>query len=232
MSDPLSEQLWRHRLALHWDIPFDALRALLPAGVEPLPVDGRCWVTLQAMTVEEATIRAPLPLPSLPPFHQVEVRTLVSRKGEAGLWALSVDNSSEVVIAGARLAFRLELLSSDITLECEGGEEPTCHLAARRRTPDPVSARISWRAVPPERVAGRGTLQEALLGVPVVFARSEGALYRTRMEQEPLRVRKAEVLSLEETYLWAAGIPRPAAGPVADAIETSRVRIYPPERVE
>ena len=232
MADHLSEQLWRHRLALHWDVPFDAVRGLLPAGVEPLPVDGHCWVTLQAMSVEEATINTPLPLPSLPLFHQVEVRTLVSRKGEAGLWALSIDNSSEAVITGAKMAFRLDLLSADITLECEGGEEPTCHLAARRRTPDPVSARIAWRAIPPDRVVGHGTLQEALLGVPVVFARSEGALYRTRVEHEPVRVRKAELLELDETYLWAAGITRPPAGPVADAIETTRVRVYPPERIE
>src|SRR5690606_7514720 len=101
-------QIWRYVLFLHWSIPPERLRPLLPPGLELDLYRGEAYVGLVPFTM---TGVRPVLTPSIPfvsSFHETNLRTYVHVEGrDPGVWFFSLDAASTLAVIGARAALSL-----------------------------------------------------------------------------------------------------------------------------
>lgn len=84
-------QEWRDAIFIHWKIPFETLRPLIPKELTPDSYNGEYYVSLVAFTMKN--IR-PRHLPAFPPvstFHEINLRTYTKHENKAGVYFLSIE---------------------------------------------------------------------------------------------------------------------------------------------
>ncbi len=96
-------QTWRDLLFVHWEVPVELLRSLVPP---PLSIDvfqGRAYVGLVPFTMHDVRF-GPLPVDD---FLETNLRTYVHAEGVPGVWFFSFDAQSRMAVWGARAFYRL-----------------------------------------------------------------------------------------------------------------------------
>src|SRR6266576_3244006 len=114
-ATPWLLQNWHHLLFLHWEIPPAELQALLPPGVHLDTFDGKAYAGLVPFTITGVRPIFTPPLPWVSEFHEVNVRTYVHHEGrDPGVWFFSLDASSVLAVAAARLTYKLPYFNAQI----------------------------------------------------------------------------------------------------------------------
>jgi uncharacterized protein len=233
---PVMYQSWRQLLFLHWEVPADSLRRLLPPALELDRFEGRAFVGLVPFTMKRVR---PAGLPSvrgLSHFHETNVRTYVHFRGrEPGVWFFSLDAANAIGAALGRLWFALPYFFARMSLDSEGsGVGLRLSYASDRLYPDPRPAmtRIEAEVRSPVEPAKLGTLEYFLAERYLLYSTSkDGALFKGRVHHSSYPLQVAEVRSLEESALHAAGIERPDASPLAHYARGVDVEVFGLDRV-
>lgn len=90
-------QEWNNVLFLHWEVPYEDLRMLVPSQLEIDSFEGRYYGSLVAFTMQK--IR-PHNLPAvkfISDFHEINIRTYIRNGGKQGVYFLNIE-------AGKRLS--------------------------------------------------------------------------------------------------------------------------------
>src|SRR4028118_1160406 len=114
---PIMHQRWGSLLFMHWPVPAELLRPLIP---EPLVVDtheGLAWVGITPFTMWGVRPAFAPPLPFLSESHELNVRTYVHLDGVPGVWFFSLDAGNAAAVLGARVAFHLPYFRARTSLE-------------------------------------------------------------------------------------------------------------------
>ena len=206
-SGEIIDMKWRHLLFLHWQVPIQSLRELVPEGLEIDTFAGNAYVGLVPFTMPEASPWSVVPaISGVTNFHEVNVRTYVRHGSDRGVWFFSLDAASRLAVAAARATFRLPYFFASIEMEVNG---QSVHYESRRRWPKPLPAdcRLDYRiAGGATRTSADGSLEHFLVERYLLFTESGGKLYRGRVHHQPYALQEAELESLQETLVWAAGI--------------------------
>ncbi len=230
-------QNWQHLLFLHWEIPPSELQALVPAGLTIDTFEGKAYVGLVPFTMTGVRPVLTPPLPGVSSFHEVNVRTYLHRDGrDPGVWFFSLDASSTLAVAAARAAYNLPYFHAKI--DFDASKDPLPKIAFRSHRDDPRGsspAHLHVRYAPSDGVvapAPVGTLEHFLVERYILYAQDESHhLHRARVHHQPYPVQRAEVMELDETLVWAAGVRRSDAAPIRHYAREVNVKVYPPERV-
>jgi uncharacterized protein len=243
-------QNWRHLLFLHWEVPFDVLRALIPAQLSIDMFDGRAYVGLVPFTM---TGVRPIWSPSIPPlsdFHEVNVRTYVHLNGaDPGVWFFSLDAANAIAVRVARTTFKLPYYFANIDLQCSSVSGPcdcntlgppsgtppeVLEYRSSRRWPQPVPAEcaIRYRPTGTAGPSAVGTLEHFLAERYLLYTVDGRGLFRGQVHHTPYPLQAADVESLDESMIAAAGIDRPAASPLAHYAFGVDVDIFGLDRVQ
>jgi uncharacterized protein YqjF (DUF2071 family) len=233
---PIMRQNWHELLFLHWVVPPDALRPLLPPGLELDTFAGRAYVGLVPFTM---TGVRPVLLPPFAPlsnFHETNVRTYVHRAGrDPGVWFFSLDAANSVAVRVARAWYKLPYHFARMSLRKEEDAQTAAsiHYRTERLWPGPLPAQCEVEYTPsgPVQQAEVGTLEHFLAERYLLYACANGRLYRGRVHHPPYPLQAAVVHALKENMIAAAGIARPDEAPMAHYAREVRVRIYPLRRV-
>jgi uncharacterized protein YqjF (DUF2071 family) len=226
---------WHHLLFLHWPVEPDALRALLPPGLELDLFQGRAYVGFVPFTM---TAVRPHPLLRFVPgrarfenFHEANVRTYVRCGEVSGVWFFSLDTASRPAVCWARAWFHLPYFYARMSLRRRGG---AIEYSLRRRWPRPWPARCRVRYMPTgsPAPAAPGTLEHFLIERNWLFSHARGHLWRGRVRHRPYQLQPVKLQFCEENCLAAAGIARPATPPLAHYARRVQTEICPLERVE
>jgi uncharacterized protein YqjF (DUF2071 family) len=215
-------QKWRDLLFVHWPIPASVLRPLIPAQLELDLFDGTAYVGLVPFRM---TGVRPVGLPAvagLSTFAETNVRTYVRLADhDPGVWFFSLEAANAVAVHLARRLFHLPYHFARMFLEHQprtGPPEPATILySGTRRWPGPLPASYMVRARPvgPIQPATMGTLEHFLVERYILFTAWDNRLYKGYVHHRPYPLQSAEVFSLDETLLAAAGIERPDVAPLA-----------------
>ncbi|MYS20330.1 MULTISPECIES: YqjF family protein [unclassified Streptomyces] len=210
---PLMTQWWLDLAFVHWPVEPSRVAGLLPPGVRPDTLDGVTYVGLVAFRMHRVGwFRLP-GVPYLGTFPETNVRLYsVDRQGRRGVVFRSLDAARLIPVAVGRGVFRLPYVWSRMSIR---RERDVVTYAGTRRWPGPRGAhsRISLRigeplARPTELehfLTARWGMHNALLGRSVYVPNAH--------PRWPLH--RAELLTLDEDLVAAAGIGGPLGDPVS-----------------
>lgn len=219
-------QTWRHVTFLHWAYEPDAVQRLLPEGLRVDVVDGRAWVGLTPFSVEGFRVPGLPALPLVSQFPETNLRTYVrAPNGAEGLWFLSIEVASLLMVVGARLPLGVPYLPADMRVEAA----ETVVYQSRRLSGD-AHHRIEVR--PGDRVEQLPERDAQLLGRWRAFTRRAGRLLAVPVEHEPWPVHAATLVDLEESVTRAAGLPTPEGLPLVHHAPCVHARLGLPRLVQ
>jgi uncharacterized protein YqjF (DUF2071 family) len=200
-------QNWSSPLFCSWRLPPDRVRPLVPAELELDLRDGEAWVSLVPLEMEKVGLEKPkLPLPSLEPFPEVNLRTYVRHNGVAGVYFLSLECGQLMVDLGAKLLFHLPYHPADVSI---GRDGEWFHCESEGKSPGGAPARFDCRYRPIGEPArpGPGSLEEFLTERYSMFVVDRGKVLRGDVKHEPWRVQGAEIQLKTNTITPAYGLP-------------------------
>jgi uncharacterized protein YqjF (DUF2071 family) len=229
----LMHQNWHHLLFLHWEVPAAELQKLIPPQLTIDTFDGKAYVGLVPFTLSGVRPVMTPPLPWISSFHEVNVRTYVHRDGrDPGIWFFSLDASSMIAVAAARAAYKLPYFQSDIEF---AAAKEISFASKRNDERGTMPANGHFRYKPTDGVvtnAAPGTIDYFLLERYVLYSRDEDHnLFRARVYHQPYPMQRVDVLELDETLIWAAGIKRSESVASRHYASEVNVKVYPLERV-
>lgn len=229
----LLHQNWHHLMFLHWDVPAAELQKLIPPELTIDTYEGKAYVGLVPFTMTGVRPVMTPPLPWVSSFHEVNVRTYVHFAGRApGVWFFSLDASSAIAVAAARAAYKLPYFHSQIEFTATNEAIPKVDFLSQRddsQGAKPANARLRYQ--PMDGVvssASPGTIEHFLLERYVLYTQdADHRVHRARVHHQPYPVQRAEILELDETLIWAAGIKRSEAIPLRHYAREVNVKVYP-----
>lgn len=222
-------QRWAKLLFLHWPIPAETLRPLIPRELEIDTFEGTAYVGLVPFTMTGLRPVGLPPLPVLSDCHETNVRTYVHHRGrDPGVWFFSCDASNGTAVRIARMLWKLNYVRARIDL---ARNNETTDYRLERAEKGPGRLRVSYSPVGVPAPSVPGTLQHFLVERYILYTGLGRELVTGRVWHPPYPVQPAVVHALEETMLAANRIPRPAGPPIAHYASEVRTRIHPPRRL-
>ena len=226
---PIMYQSWGKLLFMHWQVPIEALRPVIP---RPLAIDtyeGETWIGLIPFTLWDVRPRFMPSLPGISNFHELNVRTYVHLNGIPGIWFFSLDANSQLAVMGARTLFQLPYYYASIDLE---QHEKTIICTSRRRDgKSPAAFHATWTIGADMPQAEPGSLDFFLVERYCLYTSHKGRLYRCRVSHEPWPLQQARLSKYDSNVLEANGLPTPKGEPLLHGGGPVHVETWPLERV-
>lgn len=205
---------WHDLAFLHWPVPEQALRRLLPPGVELDTFDGTAWLGVVPFRMTGVRPRFVPSIPWFSAFPEINVRTYVTVQGTPGVWFFSLDATSPVAVRGARWSWNLPYYGAEIrSIHRDGWID----YSSRRTQRGGGEARFSacYRPIHPVAVSKPGTLEYWLTERYCLYACGRLGLLRGDIHHLPWPLQAAEVELRANTMTRPIGVELPSTPPVA-----------------
>jgi uncharacterized protein YqjF (DUF2071 family) len=216
-SDPsapgpvVMRQSWNHLFFLHWVVPPDQLRSLLPPGLTIDEHEGDSHVAIVGFLMDAVRPRLLPSLPWISFFRELNVRLYVrDPEGRPGVFFLSLDCDRAVAVWIARTFFSLPYRHASIDF---GATQEEFTFRCRRRGTRQGSAEYAWQPVSTPRVSKPGTLDFHLLERYRFFTHRHGELHEGRVRHPPYEVAHARFSRWSGLPLAWNGLPLPERPP-------------------
>jgi uncharacterized protein YqjF (DUF2071 family) len=226
-------QNWSDLLFLHWPVCPNFLRPLVPQQLDLDLFEGTAYVGLIPFTMTGVRPIGLPPVRGVSAFHETNVRTYVHyRGGGPGVWFFSLDAASSIAVTLARSLFHLPYHRANMFLEREpvqmSNQVASIVYAGVREWPEPLPASYTIRATPEGTVqpAPTGTLEHFLVERYILYALGNDRLFQGYVHHTPYPLQPAQVHSLDESLLIAAGIARPEIIPLAHFSTGVKVEVF------
>lgn len=215
---PAGYQRWRDLLFVHWAVPAEALRPLVPPELTIDTFGGKAWVGLVPFHMTGVRPAWSPAVPRISTFHETNVRTYVHRDGrDPGVWFFSLDAASSLAVRVARFWWHLPYFRSRMRVH---RREARIAYQGRRLWPEPAGAgyRIESEIGEPlatarsDGASETATLEFFLVERYLLYARAaNGSLWRGQVHHAPYPLRAARLAAFDETMLITARIETPGA---------------------
>ncbi len=204
---------WVDLLFAHWPVEADALRPLIPDGLEVDLFDGRAYLGIVPFRMEDVGPRF-LPAPPVAgAFPEINVRTYVRQEGRPGVWFLSLDAASRVAVEGARASFHLPYFEASMSVGRVREVVDYRSIRIDRRGP-PARFEARYRPIGPVELAAPGSLEAFLTDRQRLFAVDDaGRLTRTEIRHRPWPLQPAAARIERETMAASHGLVLPDEPP-------------------
>jgi uncharacterized protein YqjF (DUF2071 family) len=236
---PIGYHHWTDLLFVHWRLPADLVRTLLPIELTLDTWEGDAWVGLVPFYMSGVRPWWSPPVPGVSSFCETNVRTYVHYRGrDPGVWFFSLDASNSLAVRVARWRWHLPYFRSQMNLDRAGD---SIRYASRRLWPGTAGCGCAIRATvglllghelpTRELPAGRalpGTLEHFLIERYILYAcPAPGRLLAGRVHHGPYPIREARLEAIEENVLAATGLAPPAPPCHAAFSDGVKVEIFP-----
>jgi len=193
-------QTWQHLLFMHWSVPIDLLRSLIPQQLEIDTYQGQAWLAVVPFRMCDVYPAGTFAVPWLSAFAELNVRTYVIRDGKPGVWFFSLDAANRLAVRLARTWFHLPYFHADMTCRkviTEANSDEVLYYSQRTH-PNAATAELEARYNPiaPSFEAQPGSLEYFLTARYCLYAADpRGQLYRGEIDHAawPLQLAQAQV---------------------------------------
>lgn len=204
-------QSWIDLLFIHWPVPTEVLRPLVPEALTIQEFDGTSWIGVVPFRMAGVMRRALPDIPGVSAFPELNVRLYVEANGKPGVWFLSLDATNSLAVWAARRFFHLPYHRADMSLVRRG--EDIVYNSKRRGGSAQFSA--TYRPVGEPYEASPGTLEHWLTERYCLYALSPvGKLLRNDVHHVPWPLQQAEASIEQNTMLDPFELTLPETAPV------------------
>jgi uncharacterized protein YqjF (DUF2071 family) len=211
---------------MHWSIPAERLRPLIPAPLSIDTFDGEAWIGVIPFTIWGARPLALPPIPGLSAFHELNVRTYVHYRGVPGVWFFSLDANSRLAVWAARRFYHLPYRVARMALEQDNNRIDYSSERTESGFP-PANLKTSWSIGQPLAASQPGSLQYFLTERYCLYAENRGSLFRCRIFHRPWPLKTASLHRYESTMVESLGLAEPSGEPLLHYAEKLSVEIWP-----
>lgn len=185
---------------MHWEVPINVVRDLVPSSLSIDVFAGRAFVGLVPFTMHAVRL-GPMPVAD---FLETNLRTYVHAEGIPGVWFFSLDAQSRLAVWGGRTFYRLPYFQA--SMGCRRGEgswEYRSHRNAGYADLD-----VQWSLIDEQpHSAEVGTLEHFLIERYALYGQTRGqGVYRVRVHHPPWPLQRARLGRLTTTIPAAAGL--------------------------
>lgn len=222
---------WRDLAFLHWPIAPEEIRAVVPEPLEVDTFDGQAWIGVVPFRMADVRLRLAPPVPTAADFEELNVRTYVRSGERAGIWFLSLDAASRLVVRGARFTCNLPYFHAAMAARRSGEKIEYRSRRTHRHAP---AAEFSGRYWPtgPVAPAWHGSLEHWLAERYCLFTVGRGdKVFQLDVHHRrwPLQPGAAEIGT--NTMAEAAGVSLPAQPPLVHYAAKLDVLAWPPMKI-
>jgi uncharacterized protein len=224
----IQAQTWSDILFAHWPVPVEALRAVLPDGLELDTFNGTAWVGITPFRLERVRLRGLSALPLVPAFPEVDIRTYVRLDGKPGVFYFSLNAPNPLVVAGARFRYRMPYRRAEVSMQREGEAIRHC---MDRKPPQAAGFQVTYRPASEVFRPAPDTLDSWLIERFALFTVDRRQQIRTvEIHRLPWPLQRAEAEIRRNTLAAAHGLSLPDGEPLLHFSTGVDVLIWPPRR--
>ena len=220
---PIMHQTWDKLLFLHWRLPPESLRALIPPRLALDTFEGSAWIGIIPFTMRGIRPTLLPAVPRLSTSHELNVRTYVHLVGVPGVWFFSLDCNNAAAVLGARTFYYLPYYNAEITLE-QSNSNISYSL---KRTDGPVANfEASWNIGAPLPTTEEDSLEFFLTERYCLFSEHKGNLYQSRIHHPSWPLQTATLDAHSSTMIDVLNLPEPGDAPLLHYAEAIAVDIW------
>ena len=227
---------WDDLLFAHWPVSADALRALLPPGLELDLFEGEAWIGLVPFHMTGVRPRLLPGVPTVTRFPELNVRTYVTARENGierpGVWFFSLDATSKLAVRIARATYQVPYF--DARISCEpSGESGICYSHSRtQRGAAPAAFEASYAPVGEVELARSGSLEHWLIERYCMYgADRRQRPYRAHIHHVVWPLQPAEAEIRTNTMTEQIGLALPDCAPLLHFARRLDVVAWAPRRV-
>jgi uncharacterized protein len=213
-------QRWRDLLFVHFEVPAEVLKPLIPAPLELDLWEGRCLVGVVPFAMFGVRPRW---APYGSDFLELNVRTYVhDDRGRPGVWFLSLDAAHLLAVWVARLGWSLPYHHASMRLEKRDGaiEYASRRFRAGER---PAELRASYRVGKALGASQPDSFEHFLLERYLLFSKHRGQTLVGQVHHEPYLAHEVELGAFEQSMLGVNGLR--GEGPIVSALYSPGVDV-------
>jgi hypothetical protein len=211
---PVVEMTWRNLLFAHWAVRPEALRPLVPNGLEIDTFDSQAWIGIVPFHL---TIRYRW-MPFNMSFPEVNVRTYVRRGRQSGVLFLSLDAHSRLAVAVARKQYALPYHTAKINMRSDKtAAAQRIHFQSSRRSMWPSDVTLDVKYSPQSECfrASSEMLENWLTERYCLFtANKHGRIGKAEIDHQPWQLQNAAATFATNTMLQPLGLKQPTEPPL------------------
>jgi uncharacterized protein len=211
---------------VHWTVPLDAVRPLIPGELELDPWDGRAWIGLVPFRME-ATRPSFVPRALGLDFLELNLRTYVHHRGRPGVWFFSLEASSWLAVRAARAMWNLPYHHARMRTARAGDR---IEYASTRRGRAAPSFEVEYEIGAELGPSRPDTLEHFLLERYLLFARRRGVILEGQVNHPPYVAHRARVERIHDEIAAAAGLPAAATPETVHFSPGVEVEVFGPHR--
>jgi uncharacterized protein len=201
---PRGYQRWRHLLFVHWPVPTELLRKVIPPALDVDTFDGQAYVGLIPFAMEGVR-PAWIPEALAFDFLETNLRTYVHVRGEdPGIYFFSLEAASRVAVTAARIGWSLPYHFARMQMSTRGDE---ISYATTRSSNPAASLTVDYRIEAFLGASAPGTLEHFLFERYLLHTERRGRILTGQVHHQPYPVRRATVHRIEEGLRAASGLP-------------------------
>ena len=213
---------WHDLLFAHWPVQADALRPLVPAGLEIETHSGMAWLGVIPFRMTSVRPRGVPALPWVSAFPELNVRTYVTAGGKAGVWFFSLDAGNRLAVEVARRWYLLPYVYARMRIEERAGwVEYECRRSSRAISEQRIATGLApefagrYQASGPIFRSQAGSLEHFLTERYCLYATdARGQLYRGEIDHAPWPLQPADADIRVNTMTAPLGLRLPDTAPL------------------
>lgn len=219
-------QEWHDLLFIHYEIPQEVLRQLVPPELALDSYKGHTYVGMTPFHMKNVRPRGLPAFPRLSAFSEFNFRTYVKVDDKPGVFFFSLDCSNPMAVTAARSLFHLPYFHAEIDIQHDG---PWIRYHSRRLDEDgPASeVKLTYRPVGECRHAEMGSLEYFLAERYCLYAVNNGKVYRCEIHHGPWPLQIAEAEIESNTIPDFIGLQLPDQKPLLHYSAVQPTAIYP-----
>ncbi len=200
-GNPRGYHVWRSLLFMHWPVPIDVLRPLVPESLELDLFDDVAYVGVVPFEMEGVRPRW-LPKSLSFSFLETNVRTYVRYRDKPGVFFLSLEAAHGPAVWAARKFWGLPYFHADMAVRRDGDD---IYYRTERKC-DGAFHRAEYQIGESLEPSSPDSLEFFFLERYLLFVERKGGLYAGQVAHTPYPAQLAHVSRVEDSLLLAAGV--------------------------